>query len=281
MHLALQDARESVASPILDNKSQTMASVSPATSLDPIVSRLPSNAPFTVKNVATKGFGVFATRDIKMGELILAEEPLIIIEESHYMKADVEAAFNALTEEKQKAYLSLASAHAQDPARYPRAIHPHVQQRERSRIAEQHEARTAEEKSLLSICMTNAMESNDGLGVFEMASRFNHDCVPSASFAWDGRKGVETIHAVRDIAEGEVWSPSHLVRYTIYKTLTFFRRSHSAMSIPTTTSTFAPGSSITMVSVAYAKPVPTPVSPVPSVTSLVSVAGSYVTGRSR
>lgn len=51
--------------------------------------------------------------------------------------------------------------------------------------------------------MTNAMECEKGAAVFEIASRFNHSCVPNACFAWNEKLGVETVYAIKDIAAGE------------------------------------------------------------------------------
>jgi hypothetical protein len=172
--------------------------------IEPILAKVPSGSPFTIKEAAGKGLGAFAKRSIAKGELILAEKPLLRIRQAHYLAEDVEAEYDKLAEDQKKAYMSLASAHGQDPSRYPSAPAAHVEKREKKRIREQHEARTAGEKSVLSVCMTNAMEAEGGGAIFEVASRFNHECVPSAYFAWNERKEVETIYAVRDIAEGEV-----------------------------------------------------------------------------
>lgn len=51
--------------------------------------------------------------------------------------------------------------------------------------------------------MTNAMECEQGAAVFEVASRFNHSCVPNACFAWNEKLGVETIYAIKDISVGK------------------------------------------------------------------------------
>lgn len=176
--------------------------------IDDILSRLPFGSCFTIKDVPGKGLGAFATRDIAKGELILAEKPLLQIELAHYIAEDVEAAFNQLPKDKKEIYMGLASAHGQDPARYPSATSSEVRdRRERTRIREQHEARIGDEKTVLSVCITNAMQVEDGAGIFEIASRFNHECVPGACFSWDEEQKIETIHAVRDIVEGEVRLP--------------------------------------------------------------------------
>jgi hypothetical protein len=56
--------------------------------------------------VPGKGLGVFATRDIKKGHLILAEQPLIRIQLMHYLAVDGEAEFNKLSDEQKTSYLS-------------------------------------------------------------------------------------------------------------------------------------------------------------------------------
>ena len=174
-------------------------------SIEVITSKVPKGSCFTIKNVPGKGLGVFATRDIKSGELILAEKPLLQIHTAHYLAEDVEAEFEKLSEEKKESYMSLASAHGQDPSKYPSSTHSDVtDKRERRRIREQHETRTNDEKTVFSVCLTNAMQVEAGAGIFELASRFNHACVPSACFSWDEGRKVETIYAVQPIKDGEV-----------------------------------------------------------------------------
>ena len=153
---------------------------------------------------------MFATRPISAGTCILAESPMLVIPHGHYLKSDVEAAYSRLSVEQQGTYMTLASAHGQSSSLYPSQIHPAIPQREKQRIQEQHEARIAPSKSVLSIFMTNAMQwgsQGEGAAVFMTASRINHSCVPNAHFAWnqnlDGGRGMETVYAVKDIAQGE------------------------------------------------------------------------------
>ena len=159
---------------------------------------------FEVKVTGSKGVGVFATALLTPGTLILSEKVLLRIDKSYYMQSDIETAFAALSPDQQEIYLSLSSAHGQDPKRYPRRIHPSVDAVERQRIQEQHKARTAASKSVLSVFMTNAIECGRGAAVFATASRFNHSCVPNAFFAWNDKLGVETIYATKHIACDEV-----------------------------------------------------------------------------
>jgi hypothetical protein len=174
------------------------------TSLSAIQAKIPAGSNFTINEVPGKGLGAVTTRNVKAGELILAEKPLMRIGKERYLAADVQAAFDELDDGQKKAYMSLASAHGQDPARYPRSTGPWVEKHEKSRIREQHDARTGREKTVLSVCITNAMQIGDGAGVFEVASRFNHECVPNACFSWDEKRQMETIYAVKDIPGGAV-----------------------------------------------------------------------------
>lgn len=47
------------------------------------------------------------------------------------------------------------------------------------------------------------MEMGSGAAVFVHAARFNHACNPNACFNWNAQIGKETVHTMRDIAEGE------------------------------------------------------------------------------
>jgi hypothetical protein len=47
------------------------------------------------------------------------------------------------------------------------------------------------------------MEVGRGAGVFPHAARFNHHCNPNACFTYNTSIERETIHAMRDIKEGE------------------------------------------------------------------------------
>ncbi|KAF2429205.1 SET domain-containing protein [Tothia fuscella] len=158
---------------------------------------------FSVHLTPDRGYAVFANAPIKKGTLLLSETPLIRIHKTHYLNHDVVTAYNKLSPSRQQRYWTLASAHGQDSSRYPDQIYFSVPEKEKKRIEEQHEARTAGEKSILSIFMTNAMECDKGAAVFEVAARFNHSCVPNAHFAWCEGLGREMIFAIKDLGVGE------------------------------------------------------------------------------
>ncbi|KAF2202423.1 SET domain-containing protein, partial [Delitschia confertaspora ATCC 74209] len=150
-----------------------------------------------------KGYGCFALKPIQRGTRILADSPLLIVREPEYLYDDIKATYDKLSPTDQALYMSLHSAHNQDPANWPKAIHPSVKGRERKRIEEQASARFAKEPSLISIFQTNCIEHESGAAIFPYAARFNHSCSPNACFTWNSAIGKETIHATRNINCGE------------------------------------------------------------------------------
>ncbi|KAJ4993279.1 set domain-containing protein 5 [Stagonosporopsis vannaccii] len=163
----------------------------------------PPNPYYEIRAVPGKGYGCIATTPIPRGTRILADSALLSVPNAHYMASDIALAFAALTAAQQSLYLSLHSAHGQAPSHWPSSMHASVPARDKQRILEQHAARTAPSPSLLSIFQTNCMELGHGAGVFPHAARFNHSCVPNATFAWNERLRKETVHAMRDVGVGE------------------------------------------------------------------------------
>lgn len=138
-----------------------------------------------------------------------------------YRRAHVEEAFYALSPEVQARIMNLASAHGQLPGQWPAEFHPLINEDDVARTREQHHARTADEASIMSVFMTNAMQwaseqrragessrgfAHTGSAIFETASRINHSCMPNAHFAWNeslGAEGMQTVHAMIDIYPGD------------------------------------------------------------------------------
>jgi hypothetical protein len=167
-------------------------------------------AVYRIGPVAGKGLGVFATRDIKRGERIISESPLIVISERDYFAADVERAFNRLSDTDKARYMSLASAHNFDVKSWPDSQVPSPKHSDYIRKKEQYEARIAREKSLLSVYQTNNVEREYGSAVFDHFSRFNHSCLPNAMFAWNTNIGKQTVHALDHIPAGEEITVSYI-----------------------------------------------------------------------
>ncbi|KAL6711479.1 hypothetical protein ACN47E_004413 [Coniothyrium glycines] len=163
----------------------------------------PSNACYEVRAVKGKGYGCIAAQEIPKGTRILADDPLVAVPTADYFKCDIQKAFDELSPEQQQLYFTLHSGHGQDPKAWPSGIHPSVGGRDRQRIEEQHDARTGQSATLVSIFQTNCMMMDKGAAVFPNAARFNHSCNPNASFSWNPTIGKQTIHAMRKIMMGE------------------------------------------------------------------------------
>ncbi|KAI8943141.1 hypothetical protein NX059_001171 [Plenodomus lindquistii] len=162
----------------------------------------PKNHFYEVRAIPGKGFGCFALKDLKRGTRILADNPLLIVPMADYLQEDIQAAFDKLTDPEKELYFSLHSGHGQNPKDWPSQIHPSVHGKERTRIEQQHAARTGKEPSLISIFQTNCMEMDKGAAVFPHAARFNHACNPNACFTWNKGIGKETIHIMNDVKAG-------------------------------------------------------------------------------
>jgi hypothetical protein len=108
------------ASPVSE-QSPTMTLTTPKAALSAsplcIIPGLPLNSPFEIRDTLGKGYGIFSTVPIVRGTRLLAEEPLLRINKTHYMAKDVESAVEQLPKEKQMRYWALASAHGQDASR--------------------------------------------------------------------------------------------------------------------------------------------------------------------
>jgi len=55
----------------------------------------------------------------------------------------------------------------------------------------------------MSAVQTNCMELGTGAAIFPHAARFNHNCTPSANFAWNSKIRKETVHIIRAVKKDE------------------------------------------------------------------------------
>lgn len=146
---------------------------------------------YDLKDIPGKGKGLVANRNIPRGTRILCEEAIIQTSQSYdrlhieELKRRVTEKFNALTDKHKHAFLSLRNVL---PYKSP---------------AEQY----------LGILHTNAFPIQDGGiggGIFLKASRINHACDKNAHNSWNKNIKRHTIHAIRDINQGEEITISYL-----------------------------------------------------------------------
>lgn len=124
----------------------------------------------TVLPTPGEGLGCFTTTSLPAGTLILAETPLFNVREPRTNAAVIDA-FSQLAQAQQEKYLSL---YAQD-------------------------ATAQGDTKVIDIFNSNAWQTGPRTSICPGAARFNHACVPNASFAWNSRTSQITIHAIVDI----------------------------------------------------------------------------------
>lgn len=132
------------------------------------------STPYEIKDVPGKGVGLFATRDISVGELIITEKPLFTASSL----ASVLAAFNGLDSEEKTRFMELRDTH------YP------------------------DRPSPITIFKTNSLplETGEGLvaaGIFLISSRINHSCLPNVHHSWNSVLREENIRAISFIRTGQ------------------------------------------------------------------------------
>lgn len=136
-----------------------------------------------------KGMGVFATRTLEPGDVIIAEPPIIKVVPPQfkdgvaYPLADIELAirtdFDALSEDDKAAVMGLASYRTE---------------------------RDEWKDEVVSIFRTNAYiigTNNTELGLFPKGARINHSCRPNSSQFWNDKLKKRVVYALKRIEEGE------------------------------------------------------------------------------
>lgn len=135
---------------------------------------------YRLQEVRGKGLGLVAIIKIPKGTRILSENPLLRVPRSTQSKKRVGKALSkevsALSDDQRQVFFSLHNAFADE--------------------------KTQE----LGIVRTNALPLGSNAstgGIFPEASRINHACTQNAQNTWNENLQQLTIHAIRDIDEGE------------------------------------------------------------------------------
>ncbi|KAF2681936.1 hypothetical protein K458DRAFT_433331 [Lentithecium fluviatile CBS 122367] len=122
---------------------------------------------YEVRPAPGEGLGCFSSAPILAGTLILTEKPLFAVREPR-TNAAVIAAFSDLTSNEKDLYLTL---HALDPT-------------------------NANGARVIDIFNSNAWQTGSRTSILPLAARFNHSCIPNASFAWNPRLSRITVHTI-------------------------------------------------------------------------------------
>ncbi|KAL1956436.1 hypothetical protein VTO42DRAFT_7323 [Malbranchea cinnamomea] len=135
---------------------------------------------YVVREVPGRGLGCFAKTRIPKGTRILVEAPLLTLPKFATDLESVERALlkdlKSLSKQDQHAFFSLHNAHK------------------------------GRDSPVIGITKTNAIpfgSSGASGGIFPRAARINHSCMPNCQNVWNQNLGKLTIHAFKDIEEGE------------------------------------------------------------------------------
>ncbi|KAK3823226.1 MAG: hypothetical protein J3Q66DRAFT_397689 [Benniella sp.] len=129
----------------------------------------------TILDTPDKGKGMFATKSIERGTLILSETPLLYIGDSTPVMNRL--AVSSLNSGERGLFHSLYNAFSKESADKDGGI-----------------------------IQTNAIPLKPGAqeyAVYRNISRINHSCVPNASHTWDPKSKKGSIYAIKDIPAGK------------------------------------------------------------------------------
>ncbi len=136
--------------------------------------------PYVVRSIPKKGQGLLATQTIPKGTRILSEKPIFTVSGTgnnlNLINQRIANELKRVSKDKQRAFLSLHN-------NFRGSLGP-----------------------FLGIAKTNALPLGPGAtesGLFLQASRINHACLPNCQHTWNASISEETIHTVRQIAQGE------------------------------------------------------------------------------
>ncbi|KAL0237960.1 hypothetical protein GEMRC1_012434 [Eukaryota sp. GEM-RC1] len=138
--------------------------------------------PFEIRSLSSAGQsikGLFASRDIKKGELIIAEKPLFVC------RGNFAASFEKLSHSDKELFLTYTDAYESD----------------------------TRPKTVTGIARTNSLplgDRPDEAGFFPICSLFNHSCSPNVTHRFHRKQFVEKFFAVRDITAGDQLCTSYM-----------------------------------------------------------------------
>ena len=142
---------------------------------------------YIIKPIAGKGQGFIASTKIAKGTRILAEAATFKVPRfatnASLIENFIAQGLRRLSKDEQRAFFSL------------------------------HNAYKSAHKPIVGIMKTNALPLGSSAmqsGLFLDASRINHACAPNAQNTWNATLDKLTVHAVKDVAEGEEITISYL-----------------------------------------------------------------------
>ncbi|KAF2165997.1 hypothetical protein M409DRAFT_23724 [Zasmidium cellare ATCC 36951] len=159
---------------------------------------------------ADKGYGLFATQDIKRGTRIIAEEPMLVLP-SDVNTSSLYTYLDKLTPDQHAQLSDLASTKHVAPPTLKQSIRQRLQAKYSGAALD-----AAVEDSLKMHCtfLTNTVYMGPdvcfGMGIFLNYSHMNHSCRRNVHNSYNPTIGKETVHAIRDIKAGDELLTSYI-----------------------------------------------------------------------
>ncbi|KJX97133.1 hypothetical protein TI39_contig553g00016 [Zymoseptoria brevis] len=164
---------------------------------------------FELRETLDKGLGLFAVCDISAGTRIICETPMLEIPQNQLHSAWLY--YCKLTPQAKAIYDALCDF-APSNLDFDQAV----------RIPNDYPDKAgmwAAQVHAMKIFSVNSFRLYNGhLGVFALASRLNHSCVPNVHFHSNAQLGKSTVHAARDIQAGEELLGNYIGAQIAYKT---------------------------------------------------------------
>ncbi|KAI4957422.1 hypothetical protein J4E86_004560 [Alternaria arbusti] len=149
--------------------------------------RSPTGAPYKIVSIEGKGRGVVATRDIKAGETVLQESPVLIVPHGQFSPLIL----LLLPKQALEAILLLHNAQPDETPYTKKEDFAH------NRLID----------ALMGCVTTNAFEGGASFGQIGMVlltgSMFNHESNPNVRRHWDQQLEQMVFKTVRDVKEGD------------------------------------------------------------------------------
>jgi hypothetical protein len=187
------------------------------------VSQLPS---YEIKEIPGKGSGVCAIRDISVGELLMEERPLFMIDSKKswftpsesYSEMRVQKEIEKLSVADQTRFYSLhgfiSNNNDNSSSDIPGDIsNENNDNKSYTMFKNSNAENNTEYKESKSLKMrlpaihtyrTNAYPCGQGKsGIFPLISRLNSHCIPNAHYNYDVKKGKSTVYCISPIKKGE------------------------------------------------------------------------------
>ncbi|KAI0843567.1 SET domain-containing protein [Hypoxylon sp. FL0890] len=175
--------------------------------------------PYEVRDSEGKGLGCFATRDIKVGEVVLEERCGIICDECEYRSDRVRSMMDSylkLSEQDRAQYLNL---HASKEAKVEEALYDTLEKMSIPEDQKDEYARLYMVFLANSFAIQDPTYNADGTiepgkeGLFLNASRFNHSCDNNVIYSAMGIPGYWVAVANREIKKGAELTISYIPLY--------------------------------------------------------------------